>query len=166
MAAGIGMQTVIIGNSGSGKSTLARSMAAEAKAATLDLDSIYWDPRVIAQPREPAAAVADLMAFCESNACWIVEGCYGSLAARTFEFRPQLILLHPGADVCLNNCRSRPWEPHKYASKAQQDRYLESLLTWVAEYYERDGEMSLQGHLALYESYSGPKKLLTRLPAP
>jgi adenylate kinase family enzyme len=159
------MQTVIIGNSGSGKSTLAQSMAAATQAPVLDLDSVYWEPDAIALRRDPADAAVDVRAFCANNETWIIEGCYADLAAHALEFQPQLIFLHPGLETCLSNCRMRPWEPHKYASKAEQDQYLEPLLAWVVEYYERDGEMSLAGHLALYEAYAGPKSLLTRLPA-
>jgi len=72
--------------------------------------------------------------------------------------------LDPGEERCISNCRSRPWEPHKYASKAAQDERLPFLLTWVREYYVRGGEMSHSSHAATYAAYVGPKYLFTRAP--
>jgi adenylate kinase family enzyme len=159
------MHIAILGNSGSGKSTLARAMARASNAALLDLDTLYWEPGAIAVARPARAARNDLLEFCTANPRWVIEGCYGDLVESVLDHSPRLILLHPGRDACLDNCRSRPWEPSKYASRAEQDAMLESLLGWVADYYERDGPLSLKGHLALYESYAGPKQLLTSLPA-
>ena len=58
-------------------------------------------------------------------------------------------IVEPGREQCLANCRARPWEPHKYASKAQQDEKLAFLLDWVAAYYERDERGMPQQWLAL-----------------
>jgi hypothetical protein len=140
-------------------------MAAESHAPVLDLDTIFWEPNAIAVARLDAAVFADLSRFCD-QAHWVIEGCYGNLAERALEYQPLLILLHPGKESCLANCRARPWEPAKYASKAQQDSYLEALLAWVADYYVRDGHMSLRGHQGLFDAYTGPKRLLTGLPSP
>ena len=62
------------------------------------------------------------------------------------------------------NCHSRPWEPHKYVSKVEQDEKLQFLLSWVREYYTREGEMSLAAHRALFEAYAGPREVLRSLP--
>jgi adenylate kinase family enzyme len=159
------MRAVIIGNSGSGKSTLARSMAAASRAPVLDLDTIFWEPKQIAVARPDAAGFADLAKFCEGHEHWVIEGCYGNLAERALGYQPLLILLNPGKEVCVSNCHSRPWEPTKYESKAQQDAYLDALLAWVADYYERDGHMSLRGHRALFDTYTGPKQLLIERPS-
>ena len=154
------MQIVILGNSGSGKSTLARRLAAGA-TPILDLDTIVWEPGQIAVPRAPGAAIADLDAFCARHADWIVEGCYGDIAAHALRQEPELIVLDPGEAACLAHCRARPWEPHKYASKAAQDDKLPVLLAWVSAYYTRDGDMSRARHRAIYDAYQGPKRLLT-----
>jgi adenylate kinase family enzyme len=74
------MRTVIVGNSGSGKSTLARELAAD-DTPVLDLDTIVWEPGKIAVARPVELARADLDRFCAAPA-WVVEGCYGDLAAR------------------------------------------------------------------------------------
>ncbi len=151
------MRIAILGNSGSGKSTLAHWLAARSGAALLDLDTIAWEPNRIAVPRSPDAARADLLSFCESSPDWVIEGCYGSLVTAAFPFRPRLVFLNPGAEQCVANCRARPWEPHKYASKSEQDERLEFLLDWVRDYEMREGEMSLAGHRECFAAYTGPK---------
>jgi adenylate kinase family enzyme len=151
------MRVAIIGNSGSGKSTLAKRY----KLPMLDLDTVYWERGKIAVQRDGSD---DVRAFCRAKEGWVVEGCYASLIAVALEFGPELILLDPGVDACIRHCEARPWEPHKYASKEEQDKYLAFLLDWVRGYYTRDGEMSLRGHEALYAAYSGPKRRIVELP--
>ena len=152
------MRTAIIGNSGAGKSTLARTLTSEKNTPLLDLDTIVWEPNQIAMPRDPAEVLLDLERFCNSNSSWVVEGCYANCIQAILQYEPELIFLDPGRDTCLSNCRNRPWEPHKYASKAEQDTKLEFLLQWVADYYERDGDMSYDAHRTLFETYPGPKR--------
>jgi len=153
---------VIIGNSGSGKSTLAHKLAKDSGAVILDIDTIVWESGKIAVPRTPEAAQGDLDAFCRTHTDWIAEGCYGDLAEYALRWKPELIFVNPGEAACLANCRARPWEPHKYASKADQDSKLEFLLQWVSDYYTRDGDMSLARHRALYDAYAGPKREITQ----
>lgn len=153
-------RVLILGNAGSGKSTLARRLGAENGATVLDLDTLVWVPGRIAVPRPADVVRADLHAFCESHESWIIEGCYGDLAEVVLDGRTELILLDPGEAACLENCRRRPWEPHKFATPAEQDARLGQLLAWVSEYYHRDGAMSLRGHRALYDAYAGPKRRL------
>lgn len=151
-------RVAILGNSGSGKSTLASALALKSGAPVLDLDAIVWEPGKVAVARPPEAALADLNAFCHGSESWIVEGCYADLIEATFRWQPELIFMNPGEEVCLRHCRVRPWEPSKYASKEEQDAKLDFLLSWVSEYYRRDGTMSLKGHRALFEAYAGPKR--------
>jgi adenylate kinase family enzyme len=158
------MRIAILGNSGSGKSLLGGWLADRSAAPRLDLDTVAWEPNSGPVFRPEDAAIADVRAFCASNASWIVEGCYANLVRAALPFAPTLLLLDPGEARCIANCRSRAWEPHKYESKAAQDERLAFLLTWVREYYVRDGEMSRSGHVATYEAYAGPKHLLTRMP--
>src|SRR6266536_357710 len=142
------MRVAVLGNSGSGKSTLARWIAGYTYAPLLDLDTVVWEPGKIAVARSPEAARSDLHAFCAAKNHWIVEGCYASLIDTALEYSPLLIFLNPGEGQCISNCRARPWEAHKYASRAEQDQQLVFLLSWVSEYYTRDGDMSLTGHQA------------------
>ena len=158
------MRIAILGNSGSGKSTLAQWLARQTSAAPLDLDTLAWEPGQIAVARPDSVAEAEVRRFCQTYDAWIVEGCYANLHNATLPFAPRLVFLDPGLTQCLANCRARPWEPHKYASKAEQDKHLAFLLDWVAEYYQRDGAMSLAAHAALFDAYQGPKHRLTGTP--
>lgn len=158
------MRIAIIGNSGSGKSTLAKWIAGRAAAPLLDLDTVAWEPSQIAVARPTGDAVREVQDFCVSHENWVVEGCYGNLVRAALAFCPRLIFLNPGEQRCVAHCRARPWEPHKYFSKAEQDERLQFLLEWVAQYYSRDGEMSLASHAALFAAYEGPKHEFVQVP--
>lgn len=161
------MRIVILGNSGSGKSTLARWLGARGDASVLDLDTVAWEPGQIAVAREPAAAAADVRSFCNARDRWVVEGCYGSLARVALApvapaRRPLLIFLDPGLETCLAHCRARPWEPHKYASRQEQDARLAALLEWVRGYDTRAGDLGRADHVALFDAYAGPRLRLVQ----
>lgn len=158
------MRFVVLGNSGSGKSTLANWLAHSANLAVLDLDSVAWEPDQPAVARSSATAEADVVRFCATHARWVLEGCYGDLIEATFPFQPFLIFLNPGLESCKANCLSRPWEPHKYESRQEQDNNLQFLLSWVAEYYSRSGPMSLSAHQAVFAKYPGRKVEFQRVP--
>lgn len=57
----------------------------------------------------------------------------------------------------MENCLSRAWEPHKYASLEAQKANLEMLIEWVKEYETREDEFSMREHRKLYEEYKGEK---------
>lgn len=158
------MRFAILGNSGSGKSTLAGWLARELELSALDLDSIAWEPTQPAMQRPDTLAGAEVAAFCSSNPRWVVEGCYEKLIERTFAYEPSLVFLNPGLEACLRNCRRRQWEPHKYSSRKEQDAKLEALLSWVAQYYNRDGPLSLSAHRQCFDAYRGRKAELRVLP--
>lgn len=155
------MRVAIIGNAGSGKSTLAARLSSTNGIRALDLDTIYWEPGQIAVERQASVRAAELCRFCDDPPSWIIEGCYADLVKASFPWSPDLILMNPGLDACLQNCRRRPFESHKFSSKNEQDKMLDPLLVWVSGYYERDGPMSLRAHLDLYERYGGPKRIVT-----
>ena len=158
------MRIAIIGNSGSGKSTLASWLTHRTGAALLDLDTVAWLPGAIAVPRPAAEAENEVRAFCAARTAWVVEGCYANLVQASLQFTPRLLFLNPGEQQCLENCRARPWEAHKYASKEEQDRRLDFLLSWVSQYYTRNGEMSLSAHTACFNTYPGEREELRFLP--
>ena len=160
------LRLAILGNSGSGKSTLAQRIGILSGLAPLDLDTLAWEPGRIAVPRDPAAARADVEAYCSSHTQWIIEGCYADLITTALPHEPVLVFLEPGLETCLAHCRRRPWEPHKYRSKAEQDEHLAFLLEWVEGYYTRDGEMSRRAHQALFDRYQGQKHQLKASPDP
>lgn len=144
------MRIAIIGNFGSGKSSLARQLAAAHSLAALDLDTIAREPGKV-------AAAADLTTFCSVHERWVVEGCYAGLVSQALAYLPILLFIDPGVDVCVANCHGRPWEPHKYATNAEQDAKLGFLLSWVRGYDTRDDELSLRAHQALFNGYRGLK---------
>jgi len=125
------MRIAILGNSGSGKSTLAQWLAERAGAALLDLDTVAWEPGQIGVSRLDHLASADVQSFCSAQGSWIVEGCYANLMRVALHFDPRFVFLNPGKERCIANCRARPWEPHKYSSKEQQDERLSFLLSSV-----------------------------------
>ena len=142
---------------------LARMLASRSKTPLLDLDTLVWEPNKVAVPRDPEIVIAELEQYCKSHSNWVIEGCYANYIQTTLQYEPELVFLDPGRDVCVRNCQNRPWEPHKYASKAGQDSKLVFLLRWVTDYYEREGNMSLKAHRALFERYTGQKRLVKNL---
>ncbi|NES71342.1 MAG: AAA family ATPase [Okeania sp. SIO2D1] len=148
---------VIIGNSGSGKSTLAKTLAQKYSLVHLDLDTLAWMPE---QPgvRVPLEeSISKLSAFMSKQRNWVIEGCYASLVRVALGHCTKLFFLNPGINTCINNCLSRPWEPHKYESLEAQNHNLEMLINWVKTYATRDDEYSLKIHRQLFEDFSGEK---------
>ncbi|QDU66066.1 hypothetical protein [Engelhardtia mirabilis] len=115
------MRLAILSNSGSSKSTLARRLGAEHGLDVLDLDTVAWEPGLEPVLRPTADAARRVLEFCAAREGWIVEGCYAGLVEATLHLGPELVFLDPGLEVCLAHCRARPWEPHKYPTKAAQD---------------------------------------------
>ncbi len=147
---------VIMGNSGSGKTTMAARLAAELGIPHLDLDSLAWQDVAVRRPI--AESVAMVRAFVDANPVWVVEGCYSSLLGVALSGASELRFLNPGVDACVANCRARPWEPHKYPSKEEQDARLDFLLDWVREYATRADEYSLAAHRRLFDAFGGTKR--------
>jgi adenylate kinase family enzyme len=153
---------VIFGNSGSGKTTMARRLAAELSLPHLDLDTLAWG--ATAERRPLRDSVAEIHAFVDREAGWVVEGCYADLLDAVVPFATELRFLNPGVEACIANCRARPWEPHKYASREEQDARLDFLLGWVRDYEAREDEYSLAAHRRLFDAFAGPKREYTTLP--
>ena len=157
------MRILIMGNSGSSKSCRARALAAQHDLVHLDLDTIVWEPGKIAVPRTPEQVRAELLAFVTGNEAWVAEGCYGDLVEAALPYCSQLVFMNPGREVCMENNRRRPWEPHKYASMEAQQSKLNFLLDWVSAYYERDDAMSYACHRRVFDTYGGNKTEVTVL---
>lgn len=151
------MKLLVFGNSGSGKSTFARAAAARHGLAHLDLDSIVWEPGKVAVERPRGEVLRSLGEFLDANERWVIEGCYGELVEVAAARCTELYFLDPGLEVCLANNLRRPWEPHKYASKAAQDEMLAALQSWVTSYYTRDDAWSHRAHVRIFEAHSGAK---------
>ena len=151
------MKVLVFGNSGSGKSTVARALAKREGLAHLDLDSIVWEPGKIAVQRPPESIAASLRNFIDSEAAWVIEGCYGELVRAASAHCTLLVFLNPGMDACLANNLKRPWEPHKYASLELQNTMLSQLQEWVAGYYQRTDAWSYRVHREIFDAFEGPK---------
>lgn len=158
------MRVLVFGNSGSGKSTYAQALAAGPGIAHLDLDSIVWEPGKIAVPRAPESVRASLLAFIAAHAGWVIEGCYGELVESASAYCTELVFLNPGLAACQANNLKRPWEPHKYSSREQQDSMLAHLQSWVAGYYHRDDAWSYAAHRRIFDAFAGAKVEHTVLP--
>ncbi|MCP4045725.1 MAG: shikimate kinase [Gammaproteobacteria bacterium] len=148
---------LIFGNSGSGKSTLAKALCARYGLAHLDLDSLAWEKAKPPARKSICESEKAIQVFLVSNKEWVIEGCYSDLLALVTQAANKAIFLNPGVDQCISNCRSRPWEPHKYPSQEAQDENLKLLIEWVKQYAEREDEFSLKSHRALYECFEGEK---------
>jgi adenylate kinase family enzyme len=151
------MKVLVFGNSGAGKSTYARGLAAKEGLAHLELDSIVWEPGQIAVQRSIDSVTADLWRFIDSHDIWVIEGCYGELVQAASAHCTLLVFLNPGVEACLANNTRRPWEPHKYASRQEQDAMLNKLQDWVAGYYQRNDAWSYRTHRAIFDTFTGPK---------
>lgn len=146
---------IIFGNSGSGKSTLANRYAEGLGLKHLDLDTISWKTPGVR--KETGESIQELHAFMDAHDAWVIEGCYSSLIQEASKEATELIFLNPGIQECQNNCKARPWEPHKYETKEAQDKNLAMLLDWVADYETRTDEFSLIAHKQTFESFDGIK---------
>jgi adenylate kinase family enzyme len=155
---------LIFGNSGAGKSTLARALATRLHVAHLDLDSLAWLAEFPMQRRPLAQSEAAIRTFTSTHSGWVIEGCYADLLQSVSGTCSLMLFLNPGIETCVQNCRARSWEPHKYPSKEAQDKNLYMLIDWVRDYAARDDEFSLQRHRALFDTHPGNKRELTAAP--
>ena len=155
---------LIFGNAGSGKSTLARRILARESIPHLDLDELAWLPGLPPERRPLAEAGEAIDRFVEANSAWVIEGCYGDLIERVLDRASEIIFLNLPVELCIENARNRPWEPHKYASREEQDANLETLIHWISDYPQRTDTLSLQAHRSLYERFAGKKTRYTASP--
>jgi adenylate kinase family enzyme len=149
---------VIFGNSGSGKSLLAGEKARALACPHLDLDTVAWKDDAETPIRLPAAESGKKIApFLAENDDWVIEGCYSDLLELVLPRATEIIFLNPGIATCIANARNRPWEPHKYDSPEAQDANLEMLVTWIADYQQREDEFSLSAHRKLFDDFKGTR---------
>ncbi|MCG9730760.1 AAA family ATPase [Shewanella sp. Isolate13] len=153
-------RVVIFGNSGSGKSTLARQLAEAYGLAHLDLDLIAWLPQTPPERTPLQQASLEIARFIDNNNAWVIEGCYSDLLKMVMSKASEIIFLNLPIDACVTNARNRPWEPHKYASKAEQDNNLSMLVDWIMQYESRRDTFSLAAHQALFDEFDGKKTML------
>ena len=152
---------LIFGNSSSGKSTLAKKLAREWSLAHFDLDIIAWLPTVPPQRELLENSIFKINEFVESNNNWVIEGCYTDLLEIVASKANEAIFLNLSVEQCIQNARNRPWEPHKYNSKEEQDSNLDMLIGWIEQYNERKDVFSFEAHHKLYKNFNGSKRMLT-----
>jgi len=150
-------KVIIFGNSGSGKSTLAKEYAAKFKLSHLDLDILAWEKTEPPMRKPLEASLIIINQFIGENSRWVVEGGYSDLLGLVINYADEIIFLNPSIETCIKNCRSRPWEPHKYTSADEQNENLNMLLDWVKEYPYRNDNFSLYSHKNLFDKYSREK---------
>lgn len=153
---------LIFGNSGSGKSTFAKALSAKHGLAHLDLDTLAWQATEPPQREPLAVSQSQITEFTALNNAWVIEGCYSDLLEMALPFSNEMIYMNLPIASCIENARNRPWEPHKYPSKEAQDRNLDMLVEWIADYSVRTDTFSEAAHHALYENYAGSKRMILR----
>ncbi len=156
-------RVLILGNSGAGKSTLAKRIARERDALHLDLDPYAWQPTTPPSRTPLDDAESAIRAALEGHDRWVVEGCYADLVALLCPDADELVFLDVPVAVCQDHARARPWEPHKYASKEEQDANLPMLLDWIATYPTREGPLGRPAHEALFDAFAGEGRRVTRV---
>jgi hypothetical protein len=129
--------------------------------AHLDLDTLAWEPTNPPQRRLLPESRREIIEFINTSAGWVIEGCYSDLLEMGLPYANEIIFMDLPVDLCIENARSRPWEPHKYDSKQAQDSNLNMLIDWIAEYPWRTDTFSRASHVALYERFSGRKRRVT-----
>jgi adenylate kinase family enzyme len=150
-------RVVIFGNSGAGKSTLAKQLVRGHGLSHLDLDTLAWLPASPPTRKPVPTSASEIEAFIKKNDRWVIEGCYADLLELVAPHCSEMIFLNPGVEACIRNCQSRPWEPHKYASKEAQNANLEMLIEWVRNYPTHRDEFSLEAHRRLFDQFQGAK---------
>lgn len=148
---------VIFGNSGSGKSTIAKQFCDSESLAHLDLDTIAWQPVSPPQRAPISESERAIQAFIRAHQGWVIEGCYSDLLELAIPLATEIIFLDLPIEACIENARARPWEPHKYSSRAAQDANLEMLIDWISRYPDRDDTFSRSAHERLYQGFGGKK---------
>ena len=153
-------RVLIFGNSGSGKTTLAKKLGCTQALAHLDLDSLAWESTNPPERKALPESEAEINRFVEAHSYWVIEGCYADLIKLAVPYASEMIFMDLDVESCIENAISRPWEPHKYPSKAAQDRNLDMLIDWIRQYPHRDDCFSRESHLAIYQAFTGDKRLI------
>jgi len=121
------------------------------------LDTLAWLDSSPPQRKPIEESFAEISRFVDDHQSWVIEGCYSDLLNLAMKTADKLIFLNPGVETCMDNCRSRPFEPQKYESQKAQDKNLEMLLNWVRQYPDRVDEFSLMSHQKLFNEFTGNK---------
>lgn len=154
-------KVLVFGNSGAGKSTLSKKLASNENLAHLDLDVLAFKKDPPTERRDIDASMLEINVFLAKHDAWVIEGGYADLLERLLDHANEMVFLDLSAESCQENAKNREWEPHKYESKAAQDKNLEMLLNWILDYYQREDSFSQVAHQGLFKKYSGNKTRIT-----
>ena len=132
--------------------------------AHLDLDTLAWLPTSPPRRKPLLDSRNNIALFIASNECWVIEGCYSDLLETAIPDSTEIVFMNLPIHACISNAQNRPWEPHKYATKAAQDANLGMLIDWIAQYPERKDTFSSAAHHRLYAEYAGKKSVFTSNP--
>lgn len=152
---------IIFGNSGSGKSTFAKKLAHADNLSHLDLDSLAWLPTLPPTRAPLKSSQQQISQFINTNKAWVIEGCYTDLLELAIPYASEIIFMNLPIETCIENAKNRPWEAHKYSSKAAQDENLPMLIDWISQYSNREDTFSLNAHKKLFAQFSATKTLIT-----
>ncbi|HEY9105899.1 MAG TPA: adenylate kinase [Roseateles sp.] len=150
------MRLVIIGNSGSGRTWLATRLGTKVAAPVVHLDEIFWLPGGFNEKR-PTSQVMALVDLKRAGERWISEGVYGNLARQFMLCAPSLVWLDPPWEVCRLRLESRGSESNAHMGREQSEEGLRQLVEWAQSYGSRQGSSGRAAHLALFESFNGPR---------
>ncbi|MFT2092467.1 shikimate kinase [Paraglaciecola sp. 2405UD69-4] len=152
---------LIFGNSGSGKSTLSKKYSDAKNLAHLDLDTIAWLPSTPPQRKPLADSKIEIDTFISTHKGWVIEGCYTDLLELASPSATDIVFMNLPIEDCIDNAKRRPWEPHKYPSKAAQDANLNMLVEWISQYTNRSDGFSQSAHQGLFETFSKSKFMIS-----
>ena len=153
----VNQKIIVFGNAGSGKTTMSSRLSKQYNLAHLDLDTITWLD-VKPPDRLPIAdSLAKLNQFMVNNKSWVIEGCYTNLLLPVLDRTTLVIFLNLPVKLCVQNCKNRKWESHKYKSIEDQNHNLDMLIEWSKQYYTRSDEYSLNSHTKLFDDFNGKK---------
>lgn len=148
---------VIFGNSGSGKTTLSRKLAKRTGFYHLDLDTLAWKNSDHPERRPVEESRKEIEKIIDKNDRWIIEGCYTDLLEILIPYATDAVFLDIPAEQCIRNAKSRPFEPHKYASQKEQDDNLEMLIGWISGYTSRKDVLSYDAHQKFFAGFQNRK---------
>lgn len=151
---------IIFGNSGSGKSTLAKKIAEGLRLGHLDLDILAWKDTVPPERLSIEKSHDKIKEFLSKNNEWVIEGCYSDLINLVTDIATEVVFLDLPIDECVENAKNRPWEPHKYKSKEDQDRNLSFLIDWIRDFENRSDVFSKKSQEKIYNDFQGRKSRL------